>query len=171
MSNIESEVERIMSEPWLYSGLPTRSPASLRLSAWTNFSLGVWSTWSIFSSPTGFWVRRIEWARSLDAIRVIGEAPSTFGAEAPLPKLLAVDLLDRAAELVSNSPPPERAGITIDGVARRLLLQGPTGTTRTLAWQAGAHGCMRLDVWLEEASVALDNLLTQSSAREFNGAA
>lgn len=171
MSPTEREVEQIMLHPWLYVGLPPREQGALRLSAWSNFSLGVWSSWSVFADRASFFVRRIEWARSLDRIRIATEAPSTFGSESPLAALLAEDLLVHARELLAAKSPPQPSGIVIDGVSRRLLVQEVNCSASSVTWQAGSPRAQHLDAWLEDASVALDNQLTASSARGVSGAA
>lgn len=169
MHATESEVERIMIRPWEYGGLPPRTADSLLLVMWSNASLGTWSAWSVFSSSGLFFVRRIEWARSRDRIRVTGEAPTTFGAEVSIPSPLAESLLSRAHVLAAALLLPEVPGITIDGVHRRLVVHAEQGEL-SANWQAGTARAEHLDSWLEETANALNRMLPSSTAREAQSA-
>ena len=171
MHAIESEVERIMSEPWSYRGLPPRAQNDLRLSFSSNYSLGVWSCWSVFSDGASFFIRRIEWARGRDRVRVAGEAPTTYGAESPLPSMLAAELLAQANAFATAGLPLEPSGITIDGVSRWLFVRDAANQTISVNWQAGAACAEAIDSWLEAASEASNEVLPSSSAREAQSAA
>jgi hypothetical protein len=170
MHATESEVERIITRPWEYGGLPPRTANSLLLVFWSNVSLGIWSSWSVFSDGDLFFVRRIEWARGRDRIRVTGEAPTTFGAEVSIPGRLATSLLSRAHVLAAAPLLPEVPGITIDGVHRRLVVHAEQGEL-SVNWQAGTARAEHLDSWLEETANALNRMLPSSSAREAQSAA
>ena len=165
MRTTESEVERIMARPWAYGGLPPRAEDHLLLVLCSNVSLGVWSTWSLFSDGGLFFVRRIEWARGRDSIRVTGEAPTTFGAEVSIPRPLANSLLSQAHVLAATPLLPEAPGITIDGVHRRLVVHAEQGEL-SATWQAGRARAEHLDAWFEETANALDRVLPRSTARE-----
>ncbi len=169
--HIESVVAEIMSHPDKYGGLPPRAESDLVLSCWTNFSLGIWSTWSVFTCGSSFFARRIEWARTKDSIRVAGEAPTTFGSESPLPFHLAAGLIASARVLTLDDRITPYSGLTIDGVARRLFVRLEDGEAASKEWQKGFEGAESLDSWLEQASAQLNKVLPASSARLAPGAA
>jgi hypothetical protein len=171
MRNTESEVAAIMSRAGSYAGLPLRAREDLLLSVESNFSLGVWSSWCIFQAGPRLFVRRIEWARGSDALRVVGEAPTTFGAESPLPTELAQQLLAEAKLLAAEPRTPEASGIIIDGVYRSLSVRNIANELRTTRWHKGSVGGEPLDSWLERAALALDAHLPASSARSVKSAA
>ena len=171
MHDTESDVERIMVSPWSYAGLPPRSEDGLLLYFWSNYSLGVWSSWSLFTDGALYFVRRIEWARGRDRVRIAGEAPTTFGAESSIPEALAGSLVSQARELTAMVQLPEPPGITLDGSQGKLVLSINGSEPKTVTWQAGRAHAERLDSWLEEASEALNARLPQSSARKAQNAA
>jgi hypothetical protein len=167
----EEEVTESMNHPWAYPGLPERNRANLVLLFWSNFSLGVWSCWSIFGDDKQFYVRRIEWARGLDRVRVKGDVPSTFGSEAPISTSEATRLLIETKQLLACGVPDQSKEIRLDGISRHLLLRALDSTEAGLSWFEGSVGTMPLDAWVEATSVALDNLLPQSAARRGASAA
>ena len=171
MHDTESDVERIMVSPWSYAGLPPRSGDSLLLYFWSNYSLGVWSSWSLFTDGALYFVRRIEWARGRDRVRLAGEAPTTFGAESSIPEAFASSLVRQARELTAIAQLPEPPGITIDGNQGKLVLRISGSEPKAITWQAGRAHAERLDSWLAEASEALNARLPRSSAREAQNAA
>jgi hypothetical protein len=171
MRTNEAEVAEIMARPWTYPGLPVRDAASLLLLFSSNFSLGVWSCWSIFRQDNRFYVRRIEWARGSDRVRVGLEAPTTFGTESPISAEEANRLATEAEELISREVPAQSKEIRLDGVSRHLLLPARRSGAARVFWFAGSAETMRLDAWVEESSVTLDNLLTQSTAHRGTSAA
>ena len=171
MQTTEAEVAELMARPWAYPGLPSRDAASLLLLFSSNFSLGVWSCWSIFQQDKQFYIRRIEWARESDRVRVGLEAPTTFGAESPISAEEANKLATEAEELTPSKVPDQSKEIRLDGVSRHLLLPARKSGPALILWFAGSAETMRLDAWVEESSVTLDNLLTQSTARRGKSAA
>jgi hypothetical protein len=171
MPGTESAVAAIMTIPGAYGGLPPRSEADLLLSLSSNFSLGAWSSWSIFKTGSSVFVRRIEWARGRDRVLVGGEAPTTFGSEAPLPDELALELVRTARAIASQAARPTATGIAIDGVTRQLAVRVGTGEVLVIQWQQGSMGSEPLDSWLEQAVVAIEPLLPASSARRAESAA
>jgi len=171
MNDTESDVERIMVSPWSYAGLPPRSEDGLLLYFWSNYSLGVWSSWSLFADGALYFVRRIEWARGRDRVRLAGEAPTTFGAESSIPEALASSLVSQARDLSSMVQLPEPPGINLDGGQGKLVLHINASELKTITWQVGRVHAKRLDSWLEDASEVLNSKLPKSSAREAQNAA
>jgi hypothetical protein len=164
MKVTEAEVAHLMAHPWSYAGLAPRRRIDLRLLFWSNFSLGVWSCWSFFQADKHFYVRRIEWARGSDRMRVPGEAPTTFGAETPISLSHANGHITDAERLLADCRNQADTGIRLDGVTRHLHLPGRPANP-TFSWFAGSKNSVALDAWLEEASVSVDNLLSGSTAR------
>jgi hypothetical protein len=160
---VKLAAEEVISRPWAYPGLEARTPASLLLSFSRNESLGVWSSWFVFAGVEQFFVRRIEWARSMDRVLVVGVAPSTFGSEAPLSKSSAVALLKGAAALANLETPVHGRGFTLDG-ARSSVSVWRDGYPSTASWQSRSVGSEACEAWLEAASAAVNSVLPQSSA-------
>ena len=171
MQGTESAVAEIMSKPGSYCGLPVRDESELLLSLWSNFSLGVWTSWSIFKTGSSAFVRRIEWARGRDRVLVRGEAPTTFGSETPMPDELAQELVRTARAIASQAAPPKNTGIILDGVSRKLVVRAGAAEFLAVQWQLGITGSEPLDCWLEHAAATIEPLLPASSARRPESAA
>jgi hypothetical protein len=168
MSRFENEVDKIMASPWIYPGLPDRAPENLMISFSLNFSLGTWTTWSIFLQDMQWYVRRIQWRRQADRIELSGCSPTTFGSESRMKKGHAEGLIDSARAVLEREGDREAAGLMIDGVYGSVLL---TGYEAPLRWVLAWPGSERLDTWLSQAAAAADRYLPYSSAMTADGAA
>jgi hypothetical protein len=153
------EVQSIMEAPWIYPGLVKRSQTDLVLSFWINDSLGHWTSRSILAERNAYFVRRIQWARREDRVRVHGESPTTFGSEASVAEQLVKQLLSVVGDLVANQPEhTDCPGIVLDGASYRITLNR-NGLLQDFNWGNGVKLPAALGAWIEQACHELDAFL------------
>lgn len=164
----ESEVGKIMDSPWSYPGLVIRDKETLVLTFSVNDSIRLWSCWSVFMSDMKFFLRRIEWPKSVDRFPISAAGPTTFGTEGIVPKALAEGLIDSAMNVVRENSSISGTSLTIDGVYCSIAIWR-NGDNAKINWVQSRSGNSSVDSWLASSVSLVSKLLPDSSAKMVQG--